>query len=221
MYEKVLVAEDIDSISMGVGMILKKLKINEVKHASYCDEAFLKAKKAQKDGFPFQLLISDLSFKPDYTEAKLSSGHELIVALKKEQPNLKVIVYSIEDHPQVVKSLWESGLINGYVSKDRKGLVELKEAITNTFRNDTYLSPQLASLLQQKNIMTLGDYEIQLMTLLANGSNHDEIEKHFKTHKISPSSKSSIEKRIKELKEDFQANTTVHLVSILKDLRLI
>lgn len=221
MFDKVLVAEDIDSISLGVDMILKKLKIKEVQHTSYCDEAYLKAKKAQQDGEPFQLLISDLSFKPDYREAKLTSGHELIVALKKEQPNLKVIVYSIEDHPQIINSLWKSGFINAYVSKDRKGLVELKEAVAKTYKNDAYMSPQLALLMDQKNIMTLGEFEIQLMTCLANGLTHDEIEHHFKTNRISPSSKSSIEKRIKELKEDFQANTTVHLVSILKDLRLI
>ena len=221
MYEKVLVAEDIDSISMGVDMILKKLRIKEIQHTSYCDDAYLKAKKAQQDGSPYQLLISDLSFKPDYREAKLSSGQELIAALKKEQPNLKVIVYSIEDHPQVIKSLWKSGLINGFVAKDRKGLEELKAAITNSYNNDAYISSQLAMLINQKNVMSLGDFEIQLMTSLANGQTQDEIERHFKANGISPSSKSSIEKRIKELKEDFQANTTAHLVSILKDLRLI
>ncbi|ALM09226.1 transcriptional regulator [Sediminicola sp. YIK13] len=221
MYEKVLVAEDIDSISMGVDTILKKLRIKEIQHTSYCDDAYLKAKRAQQDGSPYQLLISDLSFKPDYREAKLSSGQELIAALKKEQPNLKVIVYSIEDHPQVIKSLWKSGLINGFVAKDRKGLEELKAAITNSYNNDAYISPQLAMLINQKNVMSLGDFEIQLMTSLANGHTQDEIERHFKANGISPSSKSSIEKRIKELKEDFQANTTAHLVSILKDLRLI
>ena len=173
MYDKVLVAEDIDSISMGVGMILKKLKIKKVQHTSYCDDAFLKAKKALQDGVPFQLLISDLSFIPDYREAKISSGQELIAALKNEQPNLKVIVYSIEDHPQIVKSLWENGLINGYVSKDRKGLIELEEAIAQIFKNEAYMSPKLALLMDQKNIMTLGNFEIQLMTSLANGQTHD------------------------------------------------
>ncbi len=221
MYTKVLVAEDIDSISMGVDMILQQLAIEEIQHTSYCDDAYLKAKKAQLDGAPFQLLITDLSFKPDYREANLSSGQELITALKKDQPNLKVIVYSIEDHPQAVRSLWESGLINGFVAKDRKGLFALKDAITTVHHNKSYLSPHVEILINEKNVMSLGDFEIQLMTSLANGHTQDEIERHFKANGISPSSKSSIEKRIKELKEDFQANTTAHLVSILKDLRLI
>ncbi|MEJ1222834.1 DNA-binding response regulator [Sediminicola sp. 1XM1-17] len=221
MYTKVLVAEDIDSISMGVDMILQQLEIAEIQHTSYCDDAYLKAKKAQLDGAPFQLLITDLSFKPDYREANLTSGHELIAALKKDQPNLKVIVYSIEDHPQAVRSLWESSLIDGFVSKDRKGLLSLKDAITAVHKNTSYLSPQLEGLMAQKNILTLGDFEIELMKKLAGGHTHDEIATDFKANGIVPSSKSSIEKRIKELKEDFQANTTAHLVSILKDLRLI
>ncbi len=221
MYTKVLVAEDIDSISMGVDMILQQLEIVEIQHTSYCDDAYLKAKKAQLDGAPFQLLITDLSFKPDYMEANLSSGQELIAALKKAQPNLKVIVYSIEDHPQAVKSLWESGLIDAFVSKDRKGLLALKDAITTVHTNKSYLSPHLEGIMAQKNILSLGDFEIELMKKLASGYTHDEIATDFKANGISPSSKSSIEKRIKELKEDFQANTTAHLVSILKDLRLI
>ncbi|MFT4832971.1 MAG: DNA-binding NarL/FixJ family response regulator [Psychroserpens sp.] len=221
MYNKVMVAEDIDSINIGVISLLQKLEVNEMNHVAYCDEAFLKAKRALQNNEPYELLICDLSFKEDHRDEKITSGQELIAALKKEQPDLKVIVYSIEDHPQTVKSLWESGLISGYVCKDRKGLTELEEAIKEVFKNNSYLSPQLERIFTKKNLFTLGDFEIRLLTDLANGLTQDEIEQRFKTSGVSPSSKSSIEKRIKELKEEFQANTTIHLVTILKDLRLI
>ncbi|MFT6838779.1 MAG: DNA-binding NarL/FixJ family response regulator [Sediminicola sp.] len=221
MYNKVMVAEDIDSINIGVISLLQKLEVNEMNHVAYCDEAFLKAKRALQNNEPYELLICDLSFKEDHRDEKITSGQELIAALKKEQPDLKVIVYSIEDHPQTVKSLWESGLISGYVCKDRKGLTELEEAIKEVFKNNSYLSPQLERIFTKKNLFTLGDFEIRLLTDLANGLTQDEIEQRFKTSGVIPSSKSSIEKRIKELKEEFQANTTIHLVTILKDLRLI
>lgn len=221
MYNKVMVAEDIDSINIGVISLLQKLEVNEMNHVAYCDEAFLKAKRALQNNEPYELLICDLSFKEDHRDEKIISGQELIAALKKEQPDLKVIVYSIEDHPQTVKSLWESGLISGYVCKDRKGLTELEEAIKEVFKNNSYLSPQLERIFTKKNLFTLGDFEIRLLTDLANGLTQDEIEQRFKTSGVIPSSKSSIEKRIKELKEEFQANTTIHLVTILKDLRLI
>jgi DNA-binding NarL/FixJ family response regulator len=221
MYNKVMVAEDIDSINIGVISLLQKLEVNEMNHVAYCDEAFLKAKRALQNNEPYELLICDLSFKEDHRDEKITSGQALIAALKKEQPDLKVIVYSIEDHPQTVKSLWESGLISGYVCKDRKGLTELEEAIKEVFKNNSYLSPQLERIFTKKNLFTLGDFEIRLLTDLANGLTQDEIEQRFKTSGVIPSSKSSIEKRIKELKEEFQANTTIHLVTILKDLRLI
>ncbi|MEB8328646.1 DNA-binding response regulator [Flavobacteriaceae bacterium KMM 6897] len=221
MYNKVMVAEDIDSINIGVISLLQKLEIKELNHAAYCDEAYLKAKRALQDNEPYELLICDLSFKEDHRDEKITSGQKLIAALKKEQPNLHVIVYSIEDHPQTVKSLWDSGLVNGYVCKDRKGLLELEEAIRVVFNNNSYLSPQLEQIFTKKNLFTLGDFEVRLLTDLANGLTQDEIEQRLKTVGITPSSKSSIEKRIKELKEEFQANTTIHLVTILKDLRLI
>ncbi|MET6989153.1 DNA-binding response regulator [Sediminicola arcticus] len=221
MYNKVMVAEDIDSINIGVISLLQQLKIKEINHAAYCDEAFLKAKRALQDNEPYELLICDLSFKVDHRDEKITSGQDLIAALKKEQPDLKVIVYSIEDHPQTVQSLWESVLINGYVCKDRKGLLELEDAINEVFNNNSYLSPQLEPIFTKKNVLTLGDFEIRVLTDLANGLTQDEIEQRLKSARIIPSSRSSIEKRIKELKEEFQANTTIHLVTILKDLRLI
>ncbi len=221
MFNKVLVAEDIDSINIGVAKVLESLQIRDVHHALYCDEAYLKAKKALQDGEPMELLICDLSFKADHRNVKLTSGPELIKALKYEQPGLKTIVFSVEDHPQTIKKLLDNHPIEGYVCKDRKGLTELTEAIQEVYAGNLYRSPNIASMLNKKNLITLQAYEVALLTRLANGLTQDEIEQQFKKEGISPSSKSSIEKRLKELKEEFNAQTTIHLITILKDLRLI
>jgi two-component system capsular synthesis response regulator RcsB len=60
MFNKVLVAEDLDSISITVGQVLEELSISEIHRAKYCDEAFLKVNKAIFDDAPYDLLISDL-----------------------------------------------------------------------------------------------------------------------------------------------------------------
>lgn len=221
MFKKVLVAEDSEGMNVGVRSVLEKLQVKQVAYAQYCDEAWLKAQRAFVDGTPFELLICDLSFKADHRNEKIGSGQELITALKREQPGLKTIVFSVEDHPQIVRAFWESGQIEGYVCKDRKGLAELREAIVEIYKGTSYLSPQLAAVLKRKNLVTLTVYEVELLTRLAGGLTQEEIEQQFKKAGISPSSKSSIEKRLKELKEEFSANTTIHLVTILKDLRLI
>lgn len=221
MFKRVLVADDIDSINHAVASVLKSFDIERVEYAQYCDKAYVKAKKALLDGEPFDLLICDLSFKTDHREVKISGGRDLIPLLKKEDPNLKVLVNTIEDNPHTVKSLWNSGNIDAYVCKDRNGMQELNDAIISLSRGKTYNSPKLERSMKQENLVVLKDFEVKLLTAISNGYTQDEIQEKFKKENISPSSKSAIEKRLKELREEFNARTTPHLISIIKDLKLI
>ncbi|HSI68728.1 MAG TPA: response regulator [Gillisia sp.] len=221
MFKKILVAEDMDSINHAVGSVLKDFNIPEVVHAQYCDKAYLLAKKALMDNEPFDLLICDLSFKRDHLDEKITSGKELIEKIKKEDPNIKVIVNSIEDHPHTVKSLWDTGHINAYVCKDRNGMSELKEAIFQLKRGKTYNSPRIERSLKQENLITLDPFEVNLLNFVSQGLTQEEIRAKLKQKNIKPSSKSAIEKRLKELRENFNAKTTAHLISIVKDLKLI
>lgn len=210
-----------DSVNHAVASVLKEFNIKNVEHAQYCDHAYLRAKKALLDGEPFDLLICDLSFRKDHREERIRSGRELIEILKKEDPKIKVIVNSIEDHPHTVKALWDSGNIDAYVCKDRKGMSELKEAVFNLCRGKTYNSPRIERSLKQENLVILNDFEVNLLTYISNGLTQDEIGEKFREQNITPSSKSAIEKRLKELRENFNAKTTPHLIGIVKDLKLI
>lgn len=221
MFKKVLVAEDIDSINLAVASVLHNLDIHQVEHAEYCDKAWILARKAIQEKNPFQLLICDLSFKKDYHTEKIASGKELIDLLKREDPNLKVLVNTIEDHPHTVRSLWDSGQIDGYVCKDRQGMRDLQEAILALNKGQQYSSGSIASILKKDNVLCLGDWEMEILKAVAKGLTQEEIPGYFKDHNISPTSKSSIEKRLKELREEFGAKTTPHLIGILKDLKLI
>jgi hypothetical protein len=49
MFKKILIAEDLDSISITVEQALKELSITEIHHAKYCDDAFTEIKKALHD----------------------------------------------------------------------------------------------------------------------------------------------------------------------------
>lgn len=221
MFKKVLVAEDMDSINVAVAAVLKELGIDQVEHAQYCDKARLLAKQALSTGEPFDLLICDLSFKSDHRTETIRSGKELINVLKKEDPNLRILVNSVEDHPQTVRSLWDSGNIDAYVCKDRRGLRDLQEAILALYRGEAYNSRGIKCILDKENMLILKDWEMELLRGIANGLTQEEIQEDFKNRNISPSSKSSIEKRLKELREEFGANTTPHLIGILKDLKLL
>lgn len=221
MFKKVLVAEDMDSINLAVAAVLRNLDIDEVEHAQYCDKAWVLAKKAIREKDPFQLLICDLSFKNDHHTEKIASGKELINLLKQEDPNLKVLVNTIEDHPHTVRSLWDSGQIDGYVCKDRNGMRDLQEAILALNNGQQYNSGGIEAVLKKDNLLFLGNWEMEILRAITSGLTQEEIQEDFKNRNISPSSKSSIEKRLKELKEEFGANTTPHLIGLLKDLRII
>lgn len=221
MFKKVLVAEDMDSINYAVSTVLNEIGVPVVQHAQYCDQAWLLAKKALLENDAFDLLICDLSFRTDHRDEKITSGKDLIALLKKEQPDLKVLVNSVEDHPHTVKSLWSSGNIDAYVCKDRNGLKDLKTAIHALENGEVFNSPQIEQAMNHENLIMLNDFEINLLSCVANGYTQEEIQKTFKKKNISPSSKSSIEKRLKELREEFNARTTPHLISIVKDLNLI
>lgn len=221
MFKKVLIAEDFDSINIAVKQTLENLGIQEVEYAKYCDDALLKFKKAKQNLEPFDLLITDLSFVEDYRKVEIPSGDKLIEAIKKIEPTLNIIVYSVEDKAHTIKSLFKKQNINAYVHKGRNSIDQLKKAIETLLQEQTYITPDLAHLLQDKTTKEIDHYDIELLTHLANGVPLENMETVFKKLNITPNSKSSIEKRVAKLKDYFKANNNIHLIAIAKDLGII
>lgn len=223
MFKKVLIAEDLDSIIQSVVQTLGSLSITDIHFAKYCDDALIKIKKAQLENKPFDLLISDLSFKQDHRENKLINGEELIVAVKHSQPNIKTILFSIEDKSFKIKSLFKNLAINAYVVKGRNSIEDLKKAVQYIYDNDTQVlfPKKTKDSLTNKNIVEIEIYDISLLKLLAKGLIINEIAIEFKNTGILPNGNSSIEKRLNKLKTYFKANNNVHLIAIAKDMGLI
>jgi len=221
MFSKVLVAEDMDDINKGIYNTLVDLGVGEIHQVQYCDDAYLKFKKAQLDQAPYELLITDMSFKSDHREQQLTTGDALIKKLREEAPNLKVVVYSIEDRLQKVRMLVNDLHINAYVCKGRRGLVELSKAVNAVVGEALYLSPEVKNALNPNNELEIDEYDIQLLKQLSLGLSQDEISTLFSKENITPSSLSSIEKRLNKLRIQFKANNATHLVALVKDLGLI
>ncbi|WP_264531122.1 response regulator [Flavobacterium sp. N502540] len=222
MFKKVLVAEDLDSISIAVIQALEELNVPVIDHVKYCDDGLNKVKKAIMDNEPYDLLITDLSFKKDHRKTILNGGEELIEAVNEVQPKIKKIVFSIEDKSYRIKSLFYDLGISAYVSKGRNSIVELKKAIEGTFRNEEkILSSDLSFSFNEKSLFEIESYDISILKLLSQGYILDNISNEFKATSITPNGTSSIEKRINKLKIYFKANNNVHLIAIAKDFGLI
>ncbi|WP_333809264.1 response regulator transcription factor [Flavobacterium sp.] len=221
MFKKVLIAEDFDSINIAVKQTLESLGVEEIQYAKYCDDALLKFKKAKQDNEPFDLLISDLSFVADYRKVEIPSGEKLIETIRNLQPELNVIVYSVEDKAYTIKTLFEKQKINAFVHKGRNSISQLKTAIETLLYGKTFISPELVHTLQDKTGKEIDNYDITLLTHLANGVAIEDMEALFKKLNITPNSKSTIEKRVAKLKDYFKASNNIHLIAIAKDLGII
>lgn len=222
MFQKVLIVDDIDFNDVAAVKVLEDLGIPNIDCAKYCDDALLKLKRSYFDNAPFDLLITDLSFKADHRTNVLTSGEALIEAVKELFPEIKIIAFSIEDKSYRIKSLFEHFGINGFVLKGRHTMQELRKAIVAVAESDTpYLPVELHHIWQDKVVNEIDDYDIKLLEYLSKGVSQEAMEAVLKQAGITPNSKSTIEKRINKLKIYFKALNTTHLVVITKDLGLI
>lgn len=221
VFKKILVVEDTDSINIGLMSKLNDLGFKTIASSQSCDGAIIKIKRAIQDEEPFDLLISDLSFIAANANPKINTGEELIAEVKRIQPTIKIIAFSVKNQQSVIKQLLEEIKVNGYVCKGLNGLKELHNAMLAISKGLIYICPIAKASLVQKNVFQLDDFEKQLLQLVANGYKQDDIAEHFKSKNISPNSRRSIEDRLSKLRDNFNATTTSQLIYLAQSLDLI
>ncbi|MEO9511884.1 MAG: DUF5932 domain-containing protein [Flavobacteriaceae bacterium] len=222
MFKKVLVVEDLDTVGYGISMMLKQeLDIKEVTLTQYCDDAYLKFKQALNQNKPFELLITDLSFKKDHRPLSISSGKLLIEKIRNQGYEVPIIICSVEEKASAIKRFLQVNNVSGYVLKGRDGLKNLHRAIEMAHVGKKYLSPQIEKITHGKDPFEIGEYDVSLLAHLSYGLTQDQISVLFCNNGISPNSLSTIEKRLNKLKDVLKANNNVQLVANAKDLGLI
>ncbi len=219
MFKKVLIAEDHEVRNLGVVNALTELQIQHFDFVSYCDDALQKIKTASQNT-PYDLLITDLSFDKDHIKQKINSGQELISEVKKINPYLKIIAFSIEKRAKIIDDLFKIYEINGFVSKGRNDGKDLRNTIKKVFKNEIVIPQEILNSIRN-NSFEFSDYDTTLIELLAKGWKQTEIESHFKKNGITPDSRSSIEKRLNELRENLNAKNNIEMIVICKDIGII
>jgi len=218
---KVIIAEDIKSIHQGLASVLKKFEVEHIDFVQYCDDAYLQIKKAYIEENPYDLLITDLSFVKDHRDITIPDGESLIKKLKKENLNLKVLVFSVEDRLERIKKFFNYLNIDAYVCKGRNDQKDLNNAIEALQQNKKYFLESSVEIFEDSFQQEITNYDIKLLEMLEQGHHQSEISKIFKKEAISPSSVSALEKRINNLKIFFKAKNTINLVAKAKDLGII
>ncbi len=221
MYTRVLIAEDHDSDKNSMVSHLKDLGISTIDQVQFCDDALLRIRKRIHEKQPYELLITDLSFTPTFGKDTIVTGQELISKIQELQPTIKIIVFTSNDKQFVIKSLTETLHIHGYVCKGLQGLKELTAAVKTVFKGEPYYCPVAKGALEQRNVLEIGDYELIILKLLAEGKKQKDISVYLKEKKILPDSIRSVEDRISRLKDHFNATTLPQLVHVAYKLGMI
>ncbi|MDT0539081.1 DNA-binding response regulator [Croceitalea sp. P059] len=215
MFNKILISEDFQDTNKGIVEALeRRFEPAIIQDELYCDKAYNRFKVAFEKGEPYSLLITDLTFKESYVPRRLTSGKELIQAIRTIDPEIKVIVNSMIDNPIEINSLFSEQKINGYVCKGRNSINDLMNAIQEVHQNRTFVSPQL-NLNTNGNIFEMDKYDMMILKDLAEGSTKKEISEKLKKQNISPNSESTIDKKVSKLFDEFGAKNTHHLIAKL------
>lgn len=221
MITRVLIAEDHESANISVQRTLEDLNIVDFKHVHYCDEALGMITQLAGTDKSFDLLITDLYFEPDSRKQSIAGGAELIKAARQIQPDLKILVFSGEDRSAIIDMLYSELDIDGYVRKARNDAKELKLAITEIGQRRRFQPRHIRDLIIDKNGYEFSEYEITIISLLANGMLQKEIPSRLLELKIKPAGLSSLEKRLNHMKETLNLTTNEQLVAFCKDRGII
>ncbi|MBV7532848.1 response regulator [Chitinophaga sp. sic0106] len=213
MINKVLVAEDHQTVNISVQRTLDGLGIICVDHTYYCDDALKKVEVAKTLGDSYDLLITDLYFEDDGLTQTIKDGMSLIPAVRRIQPELKILVFSGEKEPTVIRRMKEDIGIDGYVIKARNDAKELEMAMDAISKNQTYFPRISQQKMKYGEAFNLSSHDIAILKLLANGISQKDIPLHLKKDNLIPCSLSSVEKRLNKLREEFNCTNNEQLIA--------
>lgn len=217
MFKKVLIAEDHEVANISVQRTLNDLGVQEAKYVYYCDDALAWISKALRDQAPYDVLITDLSFEEDNNKQRITSGIDLIQAVKVIQPTIKILVFSGENRPVIINKLFNNYGIDAYVRKARRDAQYLNEALKALSNDKTYASQDIKQILKEKNTFEFSTVDILIVKYLADGVKQMDIPHYLKQMNVKPSGLSSIEKRLNTMREVLSFTNNEQLVAYCKD----
>lgn len=221
MIDKIIIAEDHESENLSVQKTMEDLHITVVDHVSYCDDALNRIQAAKQNGQPYDMLITDLYFEDDGTFQKIGGGFDLIKSVREVQPDIMILVFSTENRPATIDMLFSKYEIDGYVRKARHDVKELKMAFEALSNRQQYYPRALAQLVKQSNTYEFTEFDISIVRLLSQGFQQKDIPEFLRQRNIKPSSLSTIEKRLNQIREELGFTKNEQLVLFCKDAGIL
>ena len=221
MIDKVIIAEDQESANLSVQKTMEEMRISHIDHVFYCDDALSKIQIAKQKGQPYDLLITDLYFEADGSFQKIGGGFDLIKSVRSFQPGIMILIFSAENRPATIDMLFNNYEIDGYVRKARHDAKELKSALDALSKGQRYYPQALVQLVKKSNAYEFTEFDIKIIRLLSQGYQQNEIPDYLKQHNIKPSSLSTIEKRLNQIRDELGFSKNEQLVLFCKETGIL
>ncbi len=97
----------------------------------------------------------------------------------------------------------------------------MKSAIKLVFANHIYLSNEAKKSLTEQSSYEINDFDISIIKFLSEGMTQKMIFQYLAEQHITPSSISTIEKKLNNLRETLSVKNNHQLVAVCKDLGII
>ncbi len=169
---RVLIVDDHAVVRAGLRMLLAaEDDIEPVGEAGSAKEAVFQARALKPDVILMDVVMPD------------GSGIDALPQLLHEQPDVRVLVLSMQDDPQYVRQAFANGA-SGYVLKEAAD-AEVVGAVRQVSRGESYVHPALGARLVAADAAErrraaedpLSDREREVLRLLALGHTNQEIAK--------------------------------------------
>jgi two-component system response regulator NreC len=174
MSVRILIVDDHAVVRAGLRLLLDaEADLEPVGEAGTARDAIFQARALKPD-----LILMDVGM-PDQT------GLDVVPTLLHEQPEVKILILSMQDEPQYVRQAFDVGA-SGYVLKESAD-AELVTAIRQVSRGESYVDPKLGARLvaaeraeiRRAEEDPLSEREREVLRLLALGHTNQEIAKQL------------------------------------------
>ncbi len=222
---KVLIVDDVDSISISIEMIVQETLTNRFVYniliARSYQECMSKFVAAQEEGYPVDLVIMDLNLKGGSETFFYHDGELLLIDLKKINPDLKSIVYSQYDDPHLIRKVIDSTGADAYIVKGANSISDVKKAMHEIFLYGEKYFPE--NLLPREDPgMKLTDNQRLLISLMKQGYSIMGMSKILsKDPSFEGASVRTLQRKIKEIRTMYQIDKNEDLIPALRKLGVI
>jgi DNA-binding NarL/FixJ family response regulator len=159
----VLIVDDHPVVRLGLRTMLESEDdISIIAMAASAKEALLEVQKVRPDVVLMDVRMPEMS------------GTEAIVALRRVQPDIRILVLTNYEEDEYIRQAFQAGAM-GYLLKST-AQEEIVAAVRSLYRNERYIQPGIANrLMETMGREELSERELEVLTLVAKGLANKEI----------------------------------------------